>query len=190
MTPKSKRPLVIGALLTIVALGVGAILYTQYQLKLSRENARREALARVEKAQGQSITLTETQNGHKKWVLKVKQIQYSKDNNIANMQGVLGLVYGDDQDILFGFDAPAGVYDRNKKSIALTSGASLVSPKANLTMTAPQISWSDVTHQISANGGVEMKKKGFGITRASSANVSMDFSHIEFHGSARTAISL
>lgn len=177
-------------LLALISIGIGSMMYTKYRLKGHQEFISDYApvVERIEKAKGKTITLTETKNGHRKWVLKMKEIKYSKDNSIANLTDVKGLVYDEKQAIMFTFEAPAGQYFKDKSRILLNDGARMISPSAEVVIISPNMDWSSESNLITATGGVQMKKKNFGISKAEKATLSTDFSHIQFSGHATSVL--
>jgi hypothetical protein len=142
----------------------------------------------IEKAQGQTITLTETQNGLRKWVLKMQAIDYGHDNRMARLTSVVGLVYGDQGDPMFTFKAPSGWYWKENSRIRLEGGASLFSPTTRITLNAPVMDWSASGQSVTATGGVRMTKPDFGVTQAHEAILAMDFSRIQFSGKTTSVI--
>lgn len=175
-------------LIALVGMGTGSILYTMYRLRHNQEYLEKSPPEKVEKAQGQTITLTESKEGKRKWVLQMKSISYSKDKNVAFLQGVKGLVYGDTQKVLVRFEAPTGEFHKHQNRIYLTKGVKMVSPQSDVTLQAPQMEWSADTDMVVAQGGVKMTKEGFGSTRAQTAEFAMDFSHIRFSGKTASII--
>ncbi len=181
---------VVSFLLGITVLGAGSIWYTAYRLRNHREfiDNNMPTAKQIERAKGETITLTETQNGNRKWVLKMKELKYAKNNNVAQMIGVQGLVYGKKQDVLFTFTAPTGTYSKDSNQVSLTNGAKMVSPSAKVLISAPQMVWSSKNDEVKASGGVHMLKDGFGESSAQKAVFSMDFSKIQFIGDATSII--
>lgn len=177
-------------LVLIVGLGAGSLIYTWYRLKDNQEFFSDDdpMIDRIEKAKGETITLTETKDGNRKWVLKMKTIRYSKNNSVGDLDDVKGMVYGDNQKVLFMFEAPKGKYYKDDNRIVLTNGARMLSPSTKVLIEAKHMDWSADQKNVVASGGVEMKKKDFGMTRARKAEFAMDFSHIRFTGNATTVI--
>jgi LPS export ABC transporter protein LptC len=177
-------------LIFLVGIGAGAMLYTSYRLRDQQDLLNEGATPKTqyEKAQGNTITLTETRQGHRKWVLQMKELKYAKDNNAAKLTDIQGLVYGDKDDILFRFKAPTGEYLKDKGRIMLSKGAEAVSPSANVIITAPQMDWSSGNGMVNASGGVKMVKKDFGTSQSEKATFAMNFSKIQFLGNASTTI--
>lgn len=179
-------------LVFLAVAGGGSLLYTVYRLRNHPEYLSDTAaqIQRIEKAQGQTITLTETKAGQRKWVLKMKEIKYSKDNSIAELIGVEGLLYGDKQDVMFTFQAPTGEYYKENNRVILHKGVTMVSPSAKVMLKAPDMDWSSNSDVITATGGVQMQKEGFGTSQAQKAVFAMDFSKIEFSGGALSNIGV
>jgi len=177
-------------LIFLVAIGTGAMLYTAYRLRDQKDLLTDgvEPKAQPEKAQGNTITLTETRQGHRKWVLQMKELKYAKNNNLAKLTDIQGTVYGDKDDVLFSFKAPTGQYLKDKGEITLKQGAEAVSPSANVVITAPQMNWCSGKGMVNASGGVKMVKKDFGTSQSEKAMFAMDFSKIQFLGNASTTI--
>lgn len=177
-------------LLLIIATGLGSILYTTYRLRDHEEflSDYTPQIKQIERAKGKTITLTETKDGHRRWVLKMKEIRYSKDNSAAQLIDVKGLVYGDKQEILFAFNAPAGKFFKESNRVILSNGAQIISPSAKVVIKANQMDWSSRKGSILAKGGVRMKKANFGISQAEAAVFAMDFSKIEFKGKVVSVI--
>ncbi len=176
----------------LVLAGSSAMLYTHFRLKAQQTSEFSPDIKKIERAKGETITLTETQNGNRKWVLKMNEVKYSKDNNTAHMSKVQGLVYGDKkgdtQEVLFTFEAPAGTYFKDKNHVYLTDGAKMVSPSAKIIIMAPNMDWSSQTNTVNASGGVKMRKEHFGESSANKAVFAMDFSKIQFLGQATSVL--
>lgn len=174
----------------VVSAAVGSIFYTMYRLQDHQEflGDYSAEVDKIEKAQGKTITLTETKAGKRKWVLKMKEIKYSKDNRVATLKSVKGLVYSDKQKVLFAFTSPSGKYFKKNNQIVLNKGAKVISPTAQIVLTAPLIDWSAQSDMVKASGGVKMAKKGFGISQAKEALFAMDFSKVQFQGNAVSVI--
>lgn len=175
-------------LVLLVGGGAGSILYTMFRLQNHPEYLSDKAprAPQTEKADGQKITLTETQNGTRKWELNVAQIHYNKDNSVAELTGVTGQVFGENQKVLFTFASPKGVFFKANSRIELKEGASMQAPASDIEMRAPQMTWSAESSDVLAEGGVKMAKKGLGATYADSARFTMDFSQIAFRGHTRS----
>ncbi len=178
-----KKFAIIIFLVIIVAAGSGSFLYTMYRLRNHQEFLTEEAeIKQIENAEGEKITLTETKNGKRNWVIKMDRIKYNKDKSIGDLTGVKGLIYDDKQDVLFIFTAPEGKYYRAKGRIDLTKGAKMRSPEAKITITAPEMIWSLTNADVLAKGGVKMVRKGAGYSQGDEAHFNMDFSEIDFRG--------
>lgn len=176
-------------LILITVIGAGSLLYTMLRLRQHPEFIGDDAdrIRQIEKAKGETITLTETQDGHRKWVLKMKELKYSKDNSRGQLKGVQGLVYDDNQKVLFIFNAPSGTYYKDTNRVILMQG-SMTAPLAKVTITAPRLDWSAQGKMIEASGGVRMIKQDVGVTQAESAKFAMDFSKIQFTGNATSVL--
>lgn len=186
MTPRKIGIIVF--LVLLVGGGAGSILYTMWRLQGHSEylTDKGPRAPKTEKADGQNITLTETQNGVRKWELNVSKIHYNKDSSVGELTGVSGQVFGQEQKVLFTFSAPKGTFYKANSRIDLTDGASMKAPASNIEMHAPKMSWSAQSNDVVAEGGVKMAKKGLGSTYADSAKFAMDFSQIAFHGHTRS----
>ncbi len=186
---KLKRLGLVLGLTGLVALGAGSLLYTRFRFKQDPSLlAGSKDPSANEKARGEAITLIETQAGQKKWVLKVQKIQYTQQNALAHLEGVSGTVYGDDQKVLFTVTSPAGEYTKKNSRVTLTKGVRMVSPSADIMITAPKMVWSSKNNVVKATGGITMIKKGLGSTRANEAVFLMDFSRVRFEGETLTEI--
>lgn len=175
----------------IIAAGAGSIFYTMFRLRNHQEflsSDYKPEVEQIEKAKGQTITLTETEGGRRKWVLKMKEIKYSKDNSLAQLIEINGLVYGDNNAILFAFNAPEGQYHKEKNQILLHKGAKMISPEAKIKIQAKEMSWSSKGKQIQASGNIQMEKSGFASSKAQHAIIAMDFSKIQLSGGVTSTL--
>jgi LPS export ABC transporter protein LptC len=177
-------------LVAIVGLGLGSIFYTMYRLRNHQEflSDYSPRIEQIEKAKGETITLTETTEGSRKWVLKMKEMKYSKDKSSAVLTGIQGIVYGDSQKVLAIFEAPNGEFFKNDNRVILTEGVKMISPSTKVRIQAPKMDWSSKTGVVIATGGVVMAKEGFGSSRAQRAEFAMDFSRIQFSGNTASVI--
>jgi len=181
---------IVFVLLLIAAAGTGAFFYTQYQLRGHQEYlTRRPPSAKdIENAKGQMLTLTESHGGERKWVLKVKQLQYGGSNNVAQLTQVQGVMYDDKQKVQFTFDSPSGTFYKSDSRFILTQGVRMFSPDVKVLIASPQMEWSSKASVITATGGVMMSKEDFGTSKADKALFSMDFTKIQFVGGATSVI--
>ncbi len=177
-------------LFLIVTIGASSMIYTMYRLRHHQEFLSDTAptVQQVEKAKGETITLTETQGGQAKWVLKMKESKFSRAYSIANLKDIKGMVYGGEKKVLFTFAAPKGTYYKKDNRITLEDGARMTSPTAKVTIHAPHMDWSSEDNRVSASGGVKMMKQDFGVSSAEKAMFALDFSKIEFSGGAKSVI--
>jgi LPS export ABC transporter protein LptC len=141
----SKKHLGVGLFLAlIISAGLGSMWYTMHRLKNDKEfvSSYDQEIERIEKAKGKTITLTETKAGHRKWVLKMKSIEYNKDNSLATLKDIKGLVYGDKQKVLITVVAPNGEYRKDTNQIMLKDGVKMLSPATEMSITADRMEWS------------------------------------------------
>jgi LPS export ABC transporter protein LptC len=173
----------------LLLAGGGAIFYASFKLMNHPEYLNgKNPENKPENAIGQAITLTETKNGNRKWVMKIQDLHYAKATHMGLMKGVEGLVYDDKNEVMFTFTAPEGVYDKVNSMVSLDKGAKIISPKTQASITAPKMKWSSSSDIVEATGGVKMDKQQFGVSQADQAYFAMDFSRIEFRGHLHSSI--
>jgi LPS export ABC transporter protein LptC len=177
--------------LLLGAVTVVAIIGFQYTKMVLDEQASRLNASQKggdEHAEAGNITLTETENGHKRWEITTAKADYDPKANFSNLDKLTGKVFNDAEEVQFEFSATKGRYYKDKKSFELYDGASLIAPKSKVVVKASRILWPSSKANIQASGGVVLDKPGNATTSAGAASFSQDFSYVEFSGGVVTRI--
>lgn len=175
----------IGIFLTcLIGFAAFSIIYAVIRLQSHQEFVSGDYAKKdhTEKTEGHDISLTESKNGRRKWMINVKHIRYNATNTAANMEGIEGTLYSDAGEVMLTFKSPEGYYDKAKNRFDLNKEVIIESPKSGIKMFAPQMVWTSTANQIEAKGGVKMSKEGFGSSQAQRAAFALDMSRVELSG--------
>ncbi len=138
---------------------------------------------------GNNVTITITEADHKKWELRVKKAIYFKDRSGAQLEGVTGDFFDDAGQPVATFEAPMGEYFDEDKKVTLTQGVVVESTSEDGgRLSAPSMTWSARSDEITASGGVEMNMGGYAKAHAERCQFALDFSRVSLFGRARSEI--
>lgn len=189
MSPK----IIVTAVLLLLLAGGGSAIYMATQQTQKALEAETQTVSPEDEANpkvvGENVTFTITEGEVKRWEIKVKKAFYFPDHSGADLLDVYGHLFDDDGEITATFTAPKGVFDQKSQGIDLSGGV-VVNGGGDepATLKAPHLTWSPKKEKISADGGVELTRQGFGVSRADRCQFSMDFDFVALEGNAQTEL--
>jgi LPS export ABC transporter protein LptC len=99
------------------------------------------------KAQMESLSLTEIQEGDKRWLLNAAKAEYLRDRNEIRIQDIHLEFYGPDQEVIY-LRAREGLVNTKERDLALKGEVTL--KKGDLTIRAPEVRYLAKEHALAA----------------------------------------
>lgn len=188
----NKQKILIYLILGLIVIAGGISLFLAQSYLKGLESDTQEVtsdLSESDEVIGNNVTITITEADHKKWELRVQKATYFQDQSGARLEGVTGDFFNDVGQPIATFQAPIGEYLNDEKKVTLSEGVVVESTTEDGgRLSAPSMTWSARSDQITAAGGVEMDMGGYAKARAERCQFALDFSKVSLIGRARSEI--
>jgi len=140
----------------------------------------------TEYAKVNDVVITETKDGIKYWEMYAAVGEYDAEKVQAVMTDIIGNYYQNGE-VIMSFTAPKGIYNSDKKEIALLESVKIVG-KEGEELIANKVSWVMTEKKVVAEGNVIINKSNEAIALSDKATVSTDFKHFEIMNNAELRI--